>query len=188
MADCGGGRSAPLPDHIPLHGSDQRDLGRRARRTGGVGGPAAQWLGGADSLAGRSASGLGRSSRRHFFEIQRLAFGAVFASMAAYLTAQFVDVRMFHFEAIQPWTGAVAAQQRLDPRQSTGGHQCRCADQSLRRRRTSCEARRAGGAAAACFHCQRLFVQSGRGPGRHPALHLDHPGLTPMAEHPQHRQ
>ena len=32
-----------------------------------------------------------------FFEIQRLAFGSVIASMAAYLTAQFVDVRMFHF-------------------------------------------------------------------------------------------
>ncbi len=32
-----------------------------------------------------------------FFEIQRLAFGSVLASMAAYLTAQFVDVRLFHF-------------------------------------------------------------------------------------------
>ena len=32
-----------------------------------------------------------------FFDIQRLAFGSVIASMAAYLTAQFVDVRMFHF-------------------------------------------------------------------------------------------
>ena len=32
-----------------------------------------------------------------FFEIQRLAFGSVGASMVAYLTAQFVDVRLFHF-------------------------------------------------------------------------------------------
>ena len=32
-----------------------------------------------------------------FFEIRELAFGAVTASMAAYLVAQFVDVRLFHF-------------------------------------------------------------------------------------------
>ena len=32
-----------------------------------------------------------------FFEIQRLAFGSVGASMVAYLSAQFVDVRLFHF-------------------------------------------------------------------------------------------
>ena len=32
-----------------------------------------------------------------FFEVQRLAFGAVTASMIAYLTAQFVDVQLFHF-------------------------------------------------------------------------------------------
>ncbi len=32
-----------------------------------------------------------------FFEVRRLAFGAVTASMAAYLTAQFVDVYLFHF-------------------------------------------------------------------------------------------
>ena len=32
-----------------------------------------------------------------FFEMQRLAFGAVGASMAAYLAAQFTDVRLFHF-------------------------------------------------------------------------------------------
>jgi uncharacterized integral membrane protein (TIGR00697 family) len=32
-----------------------------------------------------------------FFEMRRLAFGAVGASMAAYLTAQFTDVRLFHF-------------------------------------------------------------------------------------------
>ena len=32
-----------------------------------------------------------------FFEIRRLAFGAVFASMIAYLTAQFCDVHLFHF-------------------------------------------------------------------------------------------
>lgn len=32
-----------------------------------------------------------------FFEIRELAFGAVTASMLAYLAAQFCDVRMFHF-------------------------------------------------------------------------------------------
>ena len=32
-----------------------------------------------------------------FFEIRTLAFGAVTASMIAYLTAQFCDVRLFHF-------------------------------------------------------------------------------------------
>ena len=32
-----------------------------------------------------------------FFEVQRLAFGAVTASMIAYLTAQFIDVQLFHF-------------------------------------------------------------------------------------------
>ena len=32
-----------------------------------------------------------------FFEIRRLAFGAVTASMLAYLAAQFIDVQLFHF-------------------------------------------------------------------------------------------
>lgn len=32
-----------------------------------------------------------------FFEVRRLAFGAVGASMAAYMAAQFTDVRLFHF-------------------------------------------------------------------------------------------
>ncbi len=32
-----------------------------------------------------------------FFEIRALTFGTVFASMCAYLTAQFVDVQLFHF-------------------------------------------------------------------------------------------
>jgi hypothetical protein len=32
-----------------------------------------------------------------FDEVRRLAFGAVGASMAAYMTAQFTDVRLFHF-------------------------------------------------------------------------------------------
>jgi len=32
-----------------------------------------------------------------FYEVRRLAFGAVGASMAAYLAAQFTDVRLFHF-------------------------------------------------------------------------------------------
>jgi len=32
-----------------------------------------------------------------FFEIRQLTFGTIFASMCAYLTAQFVDVQLFHF-------------------------------------------------------------------------------------------
>jgi len=32
-----------------------------------------------------------------FFEVRRLAFGAVTASMIAYLAAQFIDVQVFHF-------------------------------------------------------------------------------------------
>ena len=32
-----------------------------------------------------------------FFEIRRYTFSATFASMIAYLTAQFVDVHIFHF-------------------------------------------------------------------------------------------
>ena len=48
------------------------------------------WLGGL-------MPGLEGASDTTFFEIQRLAFGSVTASMVAYLTAQFVDVRLFHF-------------------------------------------------------------------------------------------
>lgn len=48
------------------------------------------WLGGL-------LPGLAGAPEGTFFEIQRLAFGSVGASMAAYLTAQFVDVRLFHY-------------------------------------------------------------------------------------------
>ena len=48
------------------------------------------WLGGLfPALAG--------SEEATFRTIQRLSFGSVGASMVAYLTAQFVDVRLFHF-------------------------------------------------------------------------------------------
>ena len=49
------------------------------------------WLGGI--LPGTDSS--------TYFEIQRLAFGSVGASMVAYLAAQFTDVRLFHF-----WNGS----------------------------------------------------------------------------------
>ena len=59
------------------------------------------WLGGAlpphpplDPATGLPLDG---SPGRVFFEIQRLTFGAVTASMIAYLTAQFCDVHLFHF-------------------------------------------------------------------------------------------
>jgi len=45
------------------------------------------WLGG--TLPGTEAPA--------FFEVRRLAFGAVTASMIAYLAAQFCDVHLFHF-------------------------------------------------------------------------------------------
>ncbi|OUT74144.1 MAG: transporter [Synechococcus sp. TMED19] len=45
------------------------------------------WLGGV--LPGSDSS--------TYFEVQRLAFGSVGASMVAYMTAQFTDVRLFHF-------------------------------------------------------------------------------------------
>lgn len=49
------------------------------------------WLGGAlPGFAGEDPNGV-------FFQVQTLAFGAVTASMIAYLVAQFVDVQMFHF-------------------------------------------------------------------------------------------
>jgi len=48
------------------------------------------WLGGI-------LPGLEGAPETTFFAIQRLAFGSVGASMAAYVTAQFVDVRLFHF-------------------------------------------------------------------------------------------
>ena len=48
------------------------------------------WLGGI-------LPGLEGAPEATFFAIQRLAFGSVGASMAAYFTAQFVDVRLFHF-------------------------------------------------------------------------------------------
>ncbi|WP_087069420.1 queuosine precursor transporter [Cyanobium sp. NIES-981] len=48
------------------------------------------WLGGV-------LPGLAGAPEATFFEVQRLAFGAVGASMLAYLAAQFTDVRLFHF-------------------------------------------------------------------------------------------
>ena len=51
------------------------------------------WLGGV--LPG--TGGVGSQDGQLFFEVRRLAFGAVTASMVAYLTAQFIDVWLFHF-------------------------------------------------------------------------------------------
>ncbi|MGB5134517.1 MAG: queuosine precursor transporter [Prochlorococcaceae cyanobacterium] len=48
------------------------------------------WLGG-------TLPGLPGAPEATFFEVRRLAFGAVGASMAAYMAAQFTDVRLFHF-------------------------------------------------------------------------------------------
>ncbi len=51
------------------------------------------WAGGA--VPGTEAPGAEQSGV--FFEVRRLAFGTVTASMAAYLAAQLIDVRLFHF-------------------------------------------------------------------------------------------
>ncbi|MEM7605457.1 MAG: queuosine precursor transporter [Myxococcota bacterium] len=51
------------------------------------------WLGGV--LPGFEAAG--EEGTGPFFEVRRLAFGGIAASMVAYLAAQFVDVRLFHF-------------------------------------------------------------------------------------------
>ena len=50
------------------------------------------WIGGAwpGFEAGGAKTGV-------FFEVRRLAFGAVAASMIAYLAAQYIDVQIFHF-------------------------------------------------------------------------------------------
>jgi uncharacterized integral membrane protein (TIGR00697 family) len=48
------------------------------------------WLGGV-------LPGLAGAPEATFFDVRRLAFGAVGASMVAYLAAQFTDVRLFHF-------------------------------------------------------------------------------------------
>jgi len=48
------------------------------------------WLGGV-------LPGLPGAPDEAFFAVQGLAFGAVVASMAAYMAAQFTDVRLFHF-------------------------------------------------------------------------------------------
>ncbi len=51
------------------------------------------WLGGV--LPGTEAAGS--EGQGVFFDVRRLAFGAVAASMAACLAAQLVDVQLFHF-------------------------------------------------------------------------------------------
>ncbi|MGB5681348.1 MAG: queuosine precursor transporter, partial [Polyangiales bacterium] len=51
------------------------------------------WIGGA--LPGFEPADQPQSGV--FFEVRRLAFGAVTASMIAYLAAQFIDVHVFHF-------------------------------------------------------------------------------------------
>ncbi|MFW6066732.1 MAG: queuosine precursor transporter [Myxococcota bacterium] len=51
------------------------------------------WVGG--ELPGFEAAG--REGTGVFYEVRRLAFGAVSASMVAYLAAQLVDVQLFHF-------------------------------------------------------------------------------------------
>ncbi len=51
------------------------------------------WIGG--TLPGFESPG--EEGQGVFFEVRNLAFGGIAASMIAYLTAQFIDVRLFHF-------------------------------------------------------------------------------------------
>jgi uncharacterized integral membrane protein (TIGR00697 family) len=60
------------------------------------------WLGGVlpgfETLDAHGAVQVDEAGRMPiFFEVRELAFGAVAASMVAYLAAQFCDVRLFHF-------------------------------------------------------------------------------------------
>jgi uncharacterized PurR-regulated membrane protein YhhQ (DUF165 family) len=60
------------------------------------------WLGGIlpgpDGFGGGTLpTGAELETAPVFFEVRRLSFGAVGASMAAYMTAQFTDVHLFHF-------------------------------------------------------------------------------------------
>ncbi|QPN60066.1 queuosine precursor transporter [Synechococcus sp. CBW1002] len=57
------------------------------------------WGGAAGVPGAGSGLGVGAGSTELpvFYEMRRLAFGAVGASMVAYLAAQFTDVRLFHF-------------------------------------------------------------------------------------------
>lgn len=58
------------------------------------------WLGSAlpphPEMVDNGLPALGDPNRL-FFELKRLSFGAVAASMIAYLSAQFIDVQLFHF-------------------------------------------------------------------------------------------
>lgn len=58
------------------------------------------WLGGAlppQPILGEDGLPLLGDPQRTFFRIRQLTFGATIGSMIAYLTAQFVDVHVFHF-------------------------------------------------------------------------------------------
>lgn len=58
------------------------------------------WLGGVlppETTAEAFADGTRSSNGWIFYEIKKMTFSATFASMIAYLTAQFVDVHVFHF-------------------------------------------------------------------------------------------
>ncbi len=58
------------------------------------------WLGGTlppETTAEAFADRTNTSNGWIFYEIQKMTFSATFASMIAYLTAQFVDVHVFHF-------------------------------------------------------------------------------------------
>lgn len=59
------------------------------------------WIGGSLPIVPEMEPGSVVPSSDHpsyaFYEIRRLTFGATVASMIAYLTAQFVDVHIFHF-------------------------------------------------------------------------------------------
>ncbi|MCT0225771.1 queuosine precursor transporter [Synechococcus sp. CS-1328] len=62
--------------------------------------PGLDGWGGAAGVPGAGsglAVGAGSTELPVFYEMRRLAFGAVGASMVAYLAAQFTDVRLFHF-------------------------------------------------------------------------------------------
>ena len=132
------------------------------------------WLGGL-------LPGLPGSDDSTFRTIQELSFGAIGASMAAYLTAQFIDVRLFHFwkqltNGKALWlrnNGSTLVSQLVDI--------CRGVNQPLR---SPCSTHRYGESTHSTtwqLHRGRIFVQSISCPCRHVALHLAHGMAEKMA-------
>ena len=70
-------------------------------------------------------------SGRVFAEVRHLAFGAVTASMVAYMAAQFCDVHLYHFGNGSRKGAFVVEKQCIHDGQSVGRHICGDFDYAL---------------------------------------------------------